>query len=181
MVNRYEYTRLCLECYILKLKMFDKTNIEAKLRAWTEPYVALGREYILSLRDIRNVGLLVFTIIVLLISWSGVKSIQTNYGLQKQIARLQQENNLQTLQNDNLSLQNHYYNTPQYLEVMARENLGLASPGETELLVPKDVALAHTVKQPTAATENSDVPKLPFWQRNFQAWIDFFLHRQSSN
>jgi cell division protein FtsB len=155
--------------------MFDKINIQNKL----QPYVGMVRSYVLSLRDIRNVGLLVFTVIVLLISWSGVKSIQTNYGLQKQITRLSQQNQLSSLQNTNLALQNQYYNTPQYLEIAARENLGLAAPGETELLVSKDVALAHTVKQPGAAEAQSQVPKQPFWQRNYQAWIDFFLHRGS--
>jgi cell division protein FtsB len=153
--------------------MFDKTNIQNKL----EPYVAFARAYILSLRDVRNVGLLVFTVIVLLISWSGVKSIQTNYGLQKQISQLTQENQVRRLENTNLALQNHYYNTPQYLEITARQNLGLAAPGETELLVPQDVALKHTVEPPNAETASSEVPKHPFWQRNFEAWIDFFLHR----
>lgn len=157
--------------------MFDKTNIQAKLQAWAEPYLAALRAYILSLRDIRNVGLLVFTVIVLLISWSGVKAIQANYGLQKQIARLQQENDVQNLENTNLALQNQYYNTGQYREVMARQNLGLAVPGETELLISKDVALAHTVKQPNTTAESSAVPKQPIWQRNFEAWMNFFLHR----
>src|SRR5437762_2195127 len=113
------------------MKMFDKINIKNKL----EPYVGRVRAYVLSLRDIRNVGLLMFTVIVLLISWSGVKSIQTNYGLQKQIAQLTQENQLSSLQNNNLALHNQYYNTPQYLEIAARQNLGLSAPGETELLV----------------------------------------------
>jgi len=156
--------------------MFDKTNIQNKI----EPYVAITRAYILSLRDIRNVGLLVFTIIVLLISWSGVKSIQTNYGLQKQISRLRQENQVGNLQNTNLALQNQYLKTNQYLEISARQNLGLGADGETELLVPKSVALAHTVKQPGAAVAAPEVPKQPFWQHNFQAWIDFFLHRTSA-
>ena len=156
--------------------MFDKINIKNKL----EPYVGRVRAYVLSLRDFRNVGLLMFTVIVLLISWSGVKSIQTNYGLQKQIAQLTQENQLSSLQNNNLALHNQYYNTPQYLEIAARQNLGLSAPGETELLVSKDVALAHTVKQPGAEAVKSQVPKQPFWQRNFQAWIDFFLHRGSA-
>ncbi len=142
-----------------------------------EPYIALARTYVLSLRDVRNVGLLVFTAIVLLISWSGVKSIQTNYGLQKQISQLQQENQVQKLENTNLALQNQYFGTSQYLEVTARQNLGLAAPGETELLVPKNVALAHTVKQPSGSATPSEVPEQPFWQRNFRAWMDFFLHR----
>lgn len=145
-----------------------------------EPYVAIVRAYVLSLRDVRNVGLLVFTVIVLLISWSGVKSIQTNYGLQKQIAQLRQENNVQQLENTNLALQNQYLGTSQYLEIAARQNLGLAAPGETELLVPKEVALAHTVKQPGSMVADSQTPKQPFWQRNFRAWIDFFLHRGSA-
>ena len=154
--------------------MFNKTNIRTKI----EPYQAAVETYILSLRDIRNVGLLVFTVIVLLISWSGVKSIQANYGLQKQITSLQQQNQVSELENTNQAFQNQYYNTDQYLEVTARENLGLASPGETELLVPKNVALAHTVAQPQdAITGKSSVPKEPVWQRNFQDWINFFLHR----
>lgn len=159
--------------------MFDKTKIQAKLHTWAEPYSEKVREYIYSLRDIRNVGLLVFTIIVLLISWSGIKAIQLNYGLQKQIATLQQQNEVAQLQNQNQKLQNEYYNTPQYLEVTARQNLGLAAPGETELLVPKSVALAHTVKMPDAAA-TSKVPKQAAWQRNVQAWINFFLHRDTS-
>ena len=155
--------------------MIDKT----KIITWLEPYFVYGRAYLLSLRDIRNVGLLVFTIIVLLISWSGVKSIQTNYGLQKQISKLAQENDVRKLQDANLAFQNQYYNTPQYLEVTARQNLGLMAPGETQLLVSKGVALAHTVKQPDYEKAKSQVPKQPFWQQNFQAWMDFFLHRQS--
>jgi len=156
--------------------MFDKINIQNKI----EPYVAEVRAYVLSLRDIRNVGLLVFTVIVLLISWSGVKSIQTNYGLQQQISQLQQQNQVQSLEDKNLALQNQYLGTSQYLEVSARQNLGLAASGETELLVPNSVALAHTVKQPGGAATVSEVPKQPFWQHNFQAWIDFFLHRRTA-
>jgi hypothetical protein len=100
--------------------------------------------------------------------------------LQKQISRLRQENQIGSLQNTNLALQNRYLKTDQYLEISARQNLGLGAAGETELLVPKSVALAHTVKQPGAAAPAPEVPKQPFWQRNFQAWIDFFLHRGST-
>jgi len=156
--------------------MLDKTNIMPKI----EPHLERVKAYVLTLRDVRNVGLLVFTVIVLLISWSGVKSIQTNYGLQKQVAQLQQENQVQNLKNADLALQNQYLTTPQYMDVTARENLGLGLPGETELLVPQSVALAHTVKQPGISDTAPIVPKLPFWQRNFEAWTNFFLHRDSS-
>jgi cell division protein FtsB len=158
------------------MKMLAKINIDNLL----EPYMARLRAYVMSLRDVRNVGILVFIVIVLLISWSGVKSIQTNYGLQKQIVSLTQQNQVTSLENTNQALQNQYYGTPQYLEVAARENLGLAAPGETELLVSKEAALAHTVKMPGGGLTPSEVPKQPFWQRNFEAWINFFLHRDAS-
>jgi len=153
--------------------MFDKTNIQTAL----EPYLAKGKLYLLTLRDVRNVGVLVFTVILLLITWSGIKAIQTNYGLQKQIAKLQQENDVRGLENTNQAFQNQYFTTDQYKEITARQNLGLGAAGETELLISKDVALAHTAKQTEVAAAKTEVPKQASWQRNFQAWIDFFLHR----
>src|SRR5579864_9293975 len=130
-------------------------------------------------RDVRAIGLLTFLVIVLLISWSGVKVIESNYALQQQISALQQQNQVQELENNNSKLQNEYYNTNQYLELSARQNFGLAAPGETELLVPKNVALAHiqnvqTIPTTTTTTASSHEPS---YQRNLQAWVDFYLHR----
>jgi cell division protein FtsB len=136
--------------------------------------------FLRRLNDTRFVGQVIFVIIVLLISWSGVKSIQTNYALQKQITGLHQQNGLQKLQNDNLSLQNQYFNSNQYLELSARQNFGLAAPGEQEIVVPKQVALAYTVNLPTDKPVTAQ-SKQPAYQRNSESWIDFFLHRQTNN
>jgi cell division protein FtsB len=130
------------------------------------------------LNDISYVGRLVFVVIVLLISWSGIKTIQTNYGLQKQISALQQQNSLQRLQNDNLALKNQYYDSSQYLEIAARQNFGLAAPGEKEIVVPESVALANTVELASAKKSTQATP--PAYQQNFQSWVNFFLHRQNS-
>lgn len=136
-------------------------------------------EYLQKLGDVRVAGQAVFVLIVLMISWSGVKSIQTNYGLQKQITALKQQNTLQKLQNDNLTLQNQYYNSDQYLELAARQNFGLAVAGEQEVIVPENVALAYTVDLP--GPPKPDTAKTqPAYQRNFHSWIDFFLHRQNT-
>ncbi|HZM64559.1 MAG TPA: septum formation initiator family protein, partial [Candidatus Saccharimonadales bacterium] len=98
---------------------------------------------ILQLRDVRVVGLLLFLIVVLMISWSGIKAIETNYQLQKEIAQLKDQTDLQQLVNENQRLENGYFDTPQYLELAAREDFGLAAPGESVVIVPKSVALAH--------------------------------------
>lgn len=139
-------------------------------------------DYVLQFRDVRAVGLLLFLIVVLLISWSGVKVIDTNYRLQKDISRLEQETQVAQLTNTNIKLENKYFESNQYLEISARQNFGLAAPGEIVLNVPKQVALAHTVDLPN--TEQDQIKKArakqPAYQRNFQAWMNFLLHRGAS-
>lgn len=131
-------------------------------------------------RDVRFLGLLVFLVIVLMISWSGVKVIQTNYQLQKQISALNQENAVDQLKNTNLSLQNEYYNTNQYLELAARQNFGLALPGEKELIVPKDVALAHAPALPADQQPGAQpTDKAPFFVRNLRDWREFLFKPNS--
>ena len=131
-----------------------------------------------QLRDVRVIGMLLFVAIVLMISWSGVKAIDTNYQLQRDIARVQQQNELQELSNRNLELENAYFETPEYLELAARESFGLAAPGETVFIVPKAVALKYAVASPQSQEQSTAAEdQRPAYQRNFQAWMDFFFHR----
>lgn len=146
----------------------------------TEQYKQKALFYAQRLGDARFAGQVVFAVIVLLITWSGVKSVQANYGLQKQISALNQQNAVQQLQNNNLALQNEYLNSNQYLELAGRQNFGLAAPGEKEVIVPASVALAYTVNLPTTVTQQTIVNPQPSYQRNFEAWVNFFLHRQSN-
>lgn len=151
--------------------------MEEKLKIYQQQAFAFARR----LQDVKFAGVMVFVVIVLLISWSGVKAIQSNYDLQKQISSLQQQNQLQQLSNNNLQLENEYYNTYTYLDLSARQNFGLAAPGEKEIIVPKDVALSYTTALPkTSAQTDSPSAQQPASQRNFEAWVNFFLHRQNT-
>ena len=138
---------------------------------------AAASDFIFQLRDIRFAGQVLFVVIVLLISWSGVKAIQMNYNLQKQIATAKQENDVQQLQNNNLSLENEYYNSNQYLELQARQNFGLADPGEQELLVPQSVALSYAPKV-NIQTREASMVAVPALQQHINDWSNFFLHRK---
>ncbi|HVC36398.1 MAG TPA: septum formation initiator family protein [Candidatus Dormibacteraeota bacterium] len=140
-------------------------------------YYSEVESFVLKLGDIHYAGQLLFVILILLISWSGVKSIQTNYDLQKQIAELQQQNSVQSLENNNLQLQNEYYNTNQYLELSARQNFGLGLNGEQEVIVPKNVALSYTVNYAQVSSQTNVLKRQPTYQYNLQAWVNFFLHR----
>lgn len=144
-------------------------------------YAKVAAAYGLQLKDPKYIGQLLFLVIVLLISWSGVKAIQTNYGLQKRISALEQQNAVKKLENANLNLQNEYYNTDQYLELSARQNFGLAAPGEKEIVVPENVALAYTVDLAQPTKPATPTSKQPVYQRNFEAWVNFFLHRQNTS
>jgi cell division protein FtsB len=138
-------------------------------------------EFYKALGDVRNIGLLAFGVIALLVTWSGIKVVQTNYDLQKQISAMQQQNEVKRLENGNMALQNQYLQSDQYLELAARRHFNKAAPGEKLLIVPKSVALAHTVdiKIPSVITpEQGDVS--PWYEKNFNAWLDFLLHRPQS-
>jgi cell division protein FtsB len=139
------------------------------------------RHHLLRLTDIQVIGQFGFVVIILLISWSGVKVIHTNYQLQQQISRIKQENEIQRLKNENLKLRNQYYNSQQYLELAARQNFGLAAAGEREYIVPKEVALKYAPEAPKSQSAGvSAAPNRSFYQKNLQAWMDFFLHRTGS-
>jgi len=150
-----------------------------KLKRLLTPLAKRVFSHIKEMRDVRVLGLDIFVVLVVLVSWSGVSVIQTNYELQKKIAVLEQENEVRALQNSNLKLRNQYYSTDQYLDLTARQQLGRAAPGETLLLVPQSVALAHSVDlpQPTEKEIEKSKPHKPTYQRNFEAWVDFIFNR----
>ena len=128
-----------------------------------------------------NIGLYVFGLIVLAITWSGVKTVQTNFELQKQVTTLEQQNAVLQLQNGNTELQNKYYQTDQYLELAARQYFGLAAPGEKILLVSKDVAMKYVdPKLGSSAGSGAAADKRSKYVKNFDAWRDFFLGRKVS-
>ncbi len=95
---------------------------------------------------------------------------------------MQQKNDVQTLANNNLKLKNQYLNTNEYLELAARRHFNKAAPGEKLVIVPKEVALAHTVDVPRPPSAKETITETAkangsAAQRNFNAWIDFLFHR----
>lgn len=135
-----------------------------------------------QLTDVRNIGLYIFAVIVLAISWSAAKTVQNNYELQKQISTLKQQNTVLQLQNGNISLNNKYLETNEYLELSARQNLGLAAPGEKVLLIPKSVAMKYVDKSSAGSETVSNQPDTkdsrPGYIKNMEAWRDFLLGRK---
>ena len=136
-----------------------------------------------QIADVRNIALYIFGIIVLAIAWSGARTVQNNYQLQKQISALQQQNDVLHLQNNNTYLQTQFYDTDVYQELSARQNLGLAAPGEQVLIVPKSVAMKYVDPALADNRDNNAVSPIdnrPTYTKNLEAWRDFLLGRKVS-
>lgn len=143
--------------------MFEKikiTDMDKKLKA---------------LSDVRLIGLLMFGIVAVLVAWSSLKTLQTNYDLQKKEYELRQKNANKQLENKNLKLKNSYYETDEYLELTARRQFNKAAPGEKLYLIPKESALKQTVEPPKELTPEQKQQQKPKYQQNLEAWKNFLL------
>lgn len=130
-----------------------------------------------AVTDTRVLGLLAFGVVALLVTWSGIKVVQTNYELEKKISVNKQRNAVEELENANLKLKNKYYESDQYLELSARRQFGKAAPGEKLYTVPASVALSKTIEPaPTPQQEAKQVEEnKPKLKKNFDDWMKFLF------
>ncbi len=133
-----------------------------------------------GLDDPRLLGLVLLAIIGLSVVWNGARVVQQNYGLLKKIAVLEEENRILELENSNKRIQIEYFKTPEFAELKARRVNGKASPGERVYIISNETALGslNTPELETIST-NSEVEK-PTYQKNFEAWMDFFFGDKNS-
>jgi cell division protein FtsB len=126
--------------------------------------------------DLRNVGLYIFALLVLSVTWSSARTLQQNYELQKKVAVLEQQNQVFELQNKTIELRNKYLKSDEFVELEARRQTGKGLPDEKVLLVPKEVALSRTVpplEVPSVAAKQ-DSSTRPWYAQNIRDWFDFF-------
>lgn len=139
------------------------------------------KESIKLLSDVRVVGLLAFFAVIMLVAYSSVRVLQTNYELQKKENELLQVNEIKQLENENLRLKNVYLESDEYLELTARRQFNKALPGEELYVIPESVALAKVKDTPDITPaeekENQEAENKPAYQKNLEAWRDFFFHK----
>lgn len=107
-------------------------------------------------------------------AWSTIEAIQRNFKLQQQVDSLSQQIAVQDLENKSQSLQNKYYQSPEYLELSARERLNKSAPGESVVILPP-----NTVQPAPEANvqSSSDVPITS--RSNFAQWMYFLFGKKS--
>ncbi|HSE60988.1 MAG TPA: septum formation initiator family protein [Candidatus Saccharimonadales bacterium] len=121
---------------------------------------------------INNGVLLVAVLIGSSWAWSTIEAIQRNFKLQQQVDSLAQQIAVQELENKSQSLQNQYYQSPEYLELSARERLGKAAPDEKLIMLPPN-------KVPVTAEEELQSSESPITSRsNFAQWMYFLFGKK---
>jgi len=121
--------------------------------------------------NLNNGVLLVALLVASTWIWNTVEAIGQNFTLQQQVDTLAEQIEVEELQNKTLQLQKAYYNTDQYLDLSARERLGLASPGEKALVLP-----ANTVKPAPAIAAATTDPAAT--RSNFAQWMYFLFGKK---
>lgn len=139
------------------------------MKAWVKSAIKRLR----GLATLNNGVLLVAVLIASTWVWSTVEAIQHNFKLQQQVDALSQQIAVDELQNKTLQLQKSYYNSDQYLELSARERLGLAVPGEKVLILP-----ANTVKPLEPAAQTASSGETIGDRSNFAQWMYFLFGKK---
>jgi hypothetical protein len=134
-----------------------------------------------SIIDTKNLGLYIILLFGLSVTWSTIKQIQKNYELQKQITTLQASVALQDQINKNETLQINYYKTNDFLSLAARKYFNKALPGEKLILVPSSVSSKYIHQTAIISNNDSSNKHVNKIVKNWQDWINFFLHKDADS
>ena len=120
---------------------------------------------------LNNVVIAVAFIIAASWVWGSLGVMQRNYALQKELDSQKQQLELTKLQTENAKLEQTYYKSSEYQELAARKDLGLALPGEKELVLPANSQAAIDADNQTAAAASPTLAK----DSNLEQWINFLF------
>lgn len=117
-----------------------------------------------------NIVLLIAMALALSWAWSTISVLSKNYDLEKQVQQARLDNQLLGLKNENLRLQQAYYETDEFLELQARTLLNKARDGEHLVIVPRTKETVDSDQQADTGTVEKS---------NLEQWMDFLFGRQS--
>jgi len=129
-----------------------------------------------------NAVLVVALIIAAGWTWGTIASMQTNLTAQRAFEEQQRQLELTKLEVATLQYQQNYYESDEYKDLSARTYLGLVSPGEKVLVLPKNTASAqqNVLVDTTQPIESTSTSK-GLEGSNFSQWVDFLSGANASN
>lgn len=110
--------------------------------------------------------------------WGSISVMQTNFTAQKMVDSQKRQLLLTQLQVDTLKFQQNYYNSDEYKDLAARQDLGLVSPGEKVLILPPNSVTTQQEDKADTAREAAVTP-VGESTSNVSQWLDFFSGRDA--
>jgi cell division protein FtsB len=144
------------------------SSIEKKARSLWHEYGTMS-----------NVVVAVALIIAASWAWGSVSTMQRNFALQKEVDAKRRELELTDLEVLTLQYQQNYYKSDEYKDLAAREHLGLASPGEKVLMLPKNSP--GVIKQSKTEGDKATAIAVGSAPSNLQQWLNFFSGASAGN
>ncbi len=122
-------------------------------------------------RDILTLNnIVLFAAIILCLVWTygAVNSMARNWGLEEKLKTRQLEAAKLKLEVETLKLEQEYYQTDEYKELMARIKSNKMQPGETMVVLPKNSEAAMNKYANTKVEMKTE-------RNNFAEWLDFLF------
>ena len=114
-----------------------------------------------------NVVLFFALVICFHLIWGAISSMSRNWALEEKLKNKQLEATRLEIEVQTLELEQEYYKTDEYKELMARSKAGKMLPGETMVILPKNSESA--IKK--YSKDSEDYVR----QSNFLQWLDFLF------
>ena len=115
-------------------------------------------------------NIVLFAAIILCLVWTygAINSMSRNWMLEEKLKTRQLESAKLKLEVETLKLEQEYYQTDEYKELMARIKLNKMQPGETMVILPKN---PESAIYKYANTKTEMKPE----RSNFAEWLDFLF------
>jgi len=105
--------------------------------------------------------------------YSLTKNIYSSYLIDQYIESFEKENAVIEQENKQKNDDYLYFTSEEYIDKIAKQNLGLVNPGEEVIILSPEV-LAQDVENPETQEDNGDYAKSSE-KSNPQSWWDFFF------
>ena len=119
----------------------------------------------LTLQNIVDVGAI---IVCCFFAWGLISSISRNWELEEKLNEHKLTAIKTQIEVDKLKLEQQYYQTNEYQELVARQKLGKMMPGETMVVLPQN---SERARNKYANLDDTEIEE----KSNFEQWLDLLF------
>lgn len=121
---------------------------------------------------VENVVLMIAIVLCLVWTYQSVVAMSRNWELSEKLSAKRKELELATLEVETAELENQYYASEEYQELLARKNLDKQLAGEHLVVMPEN---SEAAKNKHKETEEVKAEKNETNQSNFEKWLMYLF------